>query len=169
MEPPSTLYKKKKRVSLANKPGSKGDAGNNKPPTKQVTETACSPPEEIQQQEEAAIIVPPAVDPLPTAAQEVSPPSEAPSNPAKDPELVFTSARRRHMSFSSSSSLSSSSSSSSSSSFSSSSSSDNSSAPTTFSKSKDPLLEISEAITTRYTIDEVPAPTYTPTEKTKFH
>lgn len=115
MEPPSILYKKK-RVSLTDKSGSKGDAGNDEPPTKQATETVCSPPEDIQQLKEAAIIVPPAADPLPKAAQEVSSPNEVPSNPAKDPELTTISTRRRHMSSSSSSSSSSSPSSSSSSS-----------------------------------------------------
>lgn len=151
VELPSTLYKKKKRVSLMNKPGSTGDAGNAEAPT-QTTETVGSPPEVIQQLKKAAVIVLPAADHLLKAAQEVPSP-----NPAKEPVLTITIARRRHMSSSSSFS---------SSSFSSSSSnSSSSSAPTTFSKSKDPLLEITEEITTPYTVDEVPAPIYTPTKK----
>lgn len=36
---------------------------------------------------------------------------------------------------------------------------------TTFSKTKDPPFDFSEAIITPYTVDEVPAPTYTPTDK----
>lgn len=132
METPSTLCSKKKRISLANKPGSKGDAGsNNKPLTKLVTETTCSPPEVQQQEEEmtqAEITIPPADNPPAhnppsTATSDVLPPTEAPRNPTNDAVLTATSARKRHRSSSSRSSSPSSSSSSSSSLSSSSSSS----------------------------------------------
>lgn len=70
MELPSTLNNKKKlRVSLAIKPGSRGDAdSNDKLLTKYITETARQRPEEVQPQKEettqAAIIVPPDVNSL---------------------------------------------------------------------------------------------------------
>lgn len=105
----TTLYRiqHEKKISLANNPGSEGDAGSNaKPLTKQVTETACSPPEEVQLQGEettqAVIILLPADSPPSIATKDVSPRTEAPSNPNYDPVPTHTSTRKHQISYSSS-------------------------------------------------------------------